>query len=46
MELSREYGFTVETDEADLDLNKAELDEEQREKQEQFKLIKLLDRDE
>jgi ATP-dependent RNA helicase DDX46/PRP5 len=46
MELSKEYGFAVdnEKDEADFD-NKNDQDKETREKQEQYQLIKLLDRD-
>ena len=48
LSLSKDYGFAVETDkdELDLDLNKEELSKEEQDKQEQYKLIKLLDRDE
>ena len=48
--MSKEYGFTVETDkDNELDLgneNKDQLSKEEQEKQEQFALLKLLDRDE
>lgn len=46
LELSKEYGFTNDADEAEMDFGKTEIDREQREKQEQMALIRLLDKDE
>lgn len=49
LQLSKDYGFTVENDKDELDpdkLSKSHLSKEEQEKQEQLKLLKLLDRDE